>query len=164
MVGEHLRPAVEHSTDEIMVRITKGVDRSTYISELQAAALEMFQVTLHRVEQCSMTQLRDWILEDKPVIILVHYGSFHTRLDRNYRAGHFMVVAGYEVIDYQGTPSMRFFIHDPDYYHVRTGADVLPLFDQGAFIPVTEKHLHAMWSDAVNDRNPERMALVPEIM
>jgi hypothetical protein len=164
MVGKYLRPAVDHSTDEIMIRITKGVDRSTYISELQKAALEMFQITLHRVEHCSMMQLRDWILDDLPVIILVHYGSFHTRLDRNYRVGHFMVVVGYEIIDYQGTPSMRFLVHDPDYYSVPANSDRLELFAQGAFIPVIEEHLHVMWSDAVKDRNPVRMALVPEIM
>ena len=163
-VGEYLRPAIDHSTDEIMVRITKGVDRSTYVSELQRAALEMFQVTLHRVEHCSTNQLRDWILDDKPVIVLIHYGSFHTRLDRNYRAGHFMTVVGFEVIDYQGTPSTRFLVHDPDYYSVPANGDRLELFPQGAFIPVTEEHLKAMWDDAVKDRNPVRMALVPEVM
>lgn len=164
MVGEHLRPAVDHSTDEIMVRITGGVDRSTYISELQKASLEMFQVTLHRQEHCTTSQLRDWILDDLPVIILVHYGSFFTRLDRNYRVGHFLVVVGYEVIDYQGKPSTRYFVHDPDYYRVANNGSQLDLIDQGAFIPVTEAHLHAMWSDAIKDRNPVRMALVPEVV
>ena len=159
MIGEFLRPATDYTTDHIMKRITGGADRSIYIRELQRVALELYQVTLHRFDGADFEDLNGWIDAGLPVIVLVHYGSFLTRMDRNYTGGHYMVVMGYDRVSYQtkteGELVHRWILHDPDFYEKDTLA-------QGACIPIVHDHFAQMWNDAVKDGNPVRMALVPE--
>lgn len=152
MIGEY-ETTTNYTTDDIMHFLTGGADRGTYISELQKAAKELYGVTLERHNLAGTEWLKAQIGKGNPAIILVHYGSFPIRMDRNYTGGHYMVVCGWEYVNYGGNPILRFVLHDPDFY----GATSLT---QGAFIPVTEQVLYKMWTDARLDSNPTRMALV----
>jgi len=151
MVCEYVKPEIDHTTDAIMKHITGGADRGVWVRELQQAAADLYGVTLRRSDNSLFESLMGWIENGQPVIVLVWYGSFLTRLDRGYTEGHFMVAVGYDKFTYQGETQRRLLIHDPDFY----GANTLT---QGAFIPVTEKHFMDMW----NDYPGARIALVPE--
>jgi len=154
MVGKFYNPESTVSTNEIMAHITNGVDRSIYIAELQNAARDLFGLTLTRHDGVTWEQLKAWIGDGRPCIVLVHYGSFATRIDRAYTVGHYMVVTGFDFIAYQKQMIERAILHDPDFYR--------ELLTQGAFIPVTQEHFMGMWEDCHKDRNPRCMALVAE--
>jgi len=153
MVGEWHRRDLDASTNEIMRSITGGQDRGTYIRELQDAARDFYHLELDRHDGASWDQLAAWLL-NRPVIVLVHYGSFAMRMDRGYTAGHFMVAVGLDRVDYQGESVRRVVLHDPDWWGDVTMA-------QGAFLPATQDHFMGMWEDCYKDGNPRRMALVP---
>lgn len=157
MIGKYYRPDLAFSTDDIMTAITHGVDRSTYIAELQSAMLRFFNVTLERHDGATWEDLTGWVMdENKPVITLGHYGDLQTRMDRGYTAGHYVVVVGVDAIRYQAEVVERAIVHDPDYYN--------GLHGQGAFIPLVRDHFWAFWDGAYKDKgNPRRMALVPEV-
>lgn len=156
MVGKFYRPDVAISTDDIMTQITGGVDRSTYITELQHASQHFFDLELERHDEATWEDLQRWIVvEGKPVVGLGHYGSLRTRMDRSWTGGHFFVLVGFDQVKYQGQLIERAIIHDPDYY--------AGLHAQGAFIPVVKEHFMAFWDDCHKDRNPRRMALVPKV-
>lgn len=154
MVGEYFRPDKAATTDEIMAWITGGVDRLISVTELQAAANYFFDIEMSVHQGADWQDLRAWVLSGgAPVIVLVHYGSFAFRMDRNYTGGHFMVVVGFDQIDYQGETVQRVIVHDPDWYG--------GMMAQGAFLPVERSHFMGAWHDAWKDGNPSRMALVP---
>jgi len=155
MVGKYMNPSADVSTDDIMRFITGGSDRATSISELQRASSELFGVTLRRVDGASPGPLGSCLVGCRPVIVLVHYGSFQMRMDRNYTAGHWMVVVGLDEIDYQGEKIERVLLHDPDWWGDYKA--------QGAFIPVETNHFLRMWGDCVKDGNPAFLALVPAV-
>jgi len=154
MVGKFYRPTSTVTTDAIMTLITSGADRPVYIAELQDAAQFHFDVDLERHDGATWEELQRWVMDEgRPVIILGHYGSLRTRMDRNYIAGHYVVVVGFDRVRYQDEIVERAIIHDPDYYG--------GLHAQGAFIPLVEDHLMSFWDDCDQDRNPRCMALVP---
>lgn len=156
MLGKFYRPEVAVSTDDIMTQITGGVDRSTYIAELQRASLHFFDLELERHNEATWEDLQRWIVvEGKPIVGLGHYGSLRTRMDRGWTGGHFFVLVGFDQVKYQGQLIERAIIHDPDYY--------AGLHAQGAFIPLVRDHFMALWDDCHKDRNPRRMALVPKV-
>ena len=152
-IGEH---GADATTDEIMKWITAGGgDRGIWIKELQAAAKHFYDIALKRHDGATWDNLWKWVTKGKrPIIVLIHYGSFATRMDRNYRAGHYLVVVGFDEIQYQDVTIERIIIHDPDFYGVGLEA-------QGAFVPVTKAHFMRMWGDCHKDRNPNHMALIP---
>lgn len=151
MVGEFYRPDLDATTDDIMSWITGGVDRATYISEVIEAAKHFYDVDLERVGEMSWDDLVDSVAVGDPVIVLVHYGSFRMRMDRNYTGGHFMVVVGFEEVVYQGEMIQRVVVHDPDFY---AGIEA-----QGAFIPIAKSHFMSMWKDCYIDGNPNRVGI-----
>ena len=151
-IGKYFSPTASASTNEIMQHITRGVDRSTYTRELCAAAGHFFDVDLDRTEGNDWDDLMGWLDEGRPSVVLVHYGSFGLRMDRGWTGGHFMVVCGWDRIDYQGETIERVIVHDPDWY-----GDAMA---QGAFIPVIKGHFMGTWDDAYKDGNPQRLALV----
>lgn len=163
MVGEYLCLDPDRlqrrdvTTDEIMrwiVGFGAGRDRSVWIKELQDAMLHFYGVTLIRHDALDWAGLRMYVVEDKrPAIVLVHYGSFATRMDRNYTFGHYLVVVGFDEIQYQSETIERVIVHDPDYY---AGLEA-----QGAFVPIIKEHFMRMWGDCHKDRNPNYMALIP---
>lgn len=156
MVGKFYRPEVVVSTDDVMTQITGGVDRSTYVAELQRASLHFFDLELERHNEASWEDLQRWVVEEgKPVVGLGHYGSLRTRMDRGWTGGHFFVLVGFDRVHYRDQLIGRVIIHDPDYY--------AGLHAQGAFIPLVEDHFMAFWDDCHKDRNPRRMALVPKV-
>jgi len=155
MIGKSFNPNAPVTTNEIMKHITAGVDRGVYVRELQAACGHFFDVDLDRYDPTDWRALKGWLEDGRPVIVLVHYGSFGMRIDRSYTAGHFMVVVGYDVIDYQGERVERAIVHDPDFYG--------DMQSQGAFLPVTQDHFVGMWEDSYKDSNPRRLALVPRV-
>lgn len=159
MVGEYYKPllAGDVTTNEIMRYLTGGADRPTRISELQQASDHFYGVKFDRHDDATWEELGDWVVaKARPIIVLVRYASFQMRIDRRYLSGHYMVVVGFDEIDYQGETIQRAIVHDPDFYG--------PLIGQGAFIPIVEAHFMAMWRDAAKIRgNPACMALVPQV-
>lgn len=155
MVGEYLCLDTDVTTNDIMWSITGGEDRGTRINELQESAMAWYSVTLDRYNEFTWDELVARALAGEPCIVLVHYGSFPTRIDRNYTQGHYMVVCGFDEVDYQGKAVERVILHDPDFY-----GDAM---EMGAFIPVVKSVFMKMWDDCHMDRNPRRMALVASI-
>jgi len=154
MLGKYYQPDSTVTTDKIMTLITGGSDRSIYIKELQDAAQFFFGVELERYDNAGWEDLKQWVEgEGKPVIILGHYDSLRTRMDRGWLKGHYGVVVGFDKVRYQDAIIERAIIHDPDYY--------AGLHAQGAFIPLVKDHFMAFWDDCHKDDNPRRMALVP---
>lgn len=154
MVGEWYHPDTDITTDTIMTYITTGADRSVWIKELQKAALYCYGVTLGRHDGLDWNALRKYVVEDKrPAIVLVHYGSYRMRMDRNYTAGHYLVVVGFDEIQYQDQTIKRIIIHDPNFYG--------SIEAQGAFLPIVKPHFMKMWNDCRRDDNPRCMALIP---
>ena len=173
MIGQYCRPGLGSVAQQIMGLVSSGVDLGTYHNNLQQAMLEIYQVKLHRLDLSTMETIQNRILQDLPVIILVHYGSNMIRAERDYRGGRFLVVMGYEVLDYQDTRIQRYLVHDPD--NIRRpplnnvldpskSVDTKQWEAQGAAIPFVRDHLKTMWEDTVKDRNPLRVAFVPEIL
>lgn len=156
MVGEFMKPQAADivSTDDVMKHITGGVNRPTTLTELAEASEALYGVKLGRIYSGSWDGLRLCIRDDLPVIALVHYGSFPTRIDRSYVAGHFMVVVGFDSIKYRGNVIERVIVHDPDFY----GEPMV----MGAYIPIVKDVFLKMWSDCYIDGNPNNTALVPE--
>jgi hypothetical protein len=154
-VGKFYVPTATATTNEIMRFTTGGADRATYIAELQKASVHFFNVTLDRHDGATWEDLVGWIIAGKPVPVLVHYGSFGTRLDRDWWIGHYLVVVGVDRIRYQAQMVDRVILHDPDYWG--------SVMAQGAFIPVIKDHFMGMWDDCYKDGNPRRMALVPRV-
>ena len=154
MLGEYYHPELQDiSTDDITKYITGGADRATSISELQRAFDHYYGAPLDRHGVANWDMLKKWIGDGHPAIVLVHYGSFLTRMDRNYTSGHYMVVCGFDRVYYQGQALERVILHDPDFYGVTT-------IGQGAFIPVIKSHFLKMWDDCYKDQNPRCLALV----
>ena len=154
MLGEYYHPELKNvSTDDITKFITGGTDRATSISELQRAFEHYYGATLDRFGVVTWQMLKRWIENGHPAIVLVHYGSFLTRMDRTYTAGHYMVVCGFDQVDYQGKALERVILHDPDFY-----GDTM--MGQGMRIPVIKSHFLKMWEDSYKDQNPRCLALV----
>jgi len=152
MICKYYTNGVGPSTNDIMEHITGGVNRNTSATELVEAAEDLFGVQLGKVYSSSWDFLKSEIDKGYPSIVLVHYGAFVMRLDRNFTGGHWMVVKGFEVIDYQGTDVERIILHDPDWW-----GDYV---EQGAAIPVVKDMFMNMWELAHLDGNPDRMVLV----
>jgi len=152
MVGEYWT-SEDHTTDEIMSWIT-DVNRSTSSTELIKAAEHFYDVKLTKQYNSSWEALKTEIKAKKPVIVLVHYGSFLMRLDRGYTSGHWMVVVGFDEVDYQGTKVERIILHDPDWWGNYT--------TQGESIPIIKYHFTQMWKNCYLDGNPNYFALYSE--
>lgn len=152
MVGDFHTGKTDVTTDAIMTWITDGADRGTRIIELQRAMEHFYDLTLTRTDGVSFGLLLEFLDAGLPAIVLVHYGDYQMRIDRGYTAGHYLVVCGYDVIEYQGQAVRRVKVHDPDFFK--------PYLAQGAFMPIVEEHFMAMWAGAKKDKNPAQMALV----
>lgn len=152
MVVDYYWNNVGTSIDAIMEKITAGVDRGTYISELINAARDLWKVRLERRDNMTLAQLQAAVDAGYPVICLVNYGKCAIRMDRNYTSGHYVVVVGYDTINGNVT---RVWVHDPDFY-------LAPTINQGAFLPLTYAHFYEMWSTCHENwkGNPDFMGLV----
>lgn len=137
MVGECFNRDVQWSTDHIMEYITNGAERGTYGHELVTALKELYQVGAER-KTTDFAQLLVEIDNGHPAIILVKYGKFPMRMDRNYTGGHWMVVMGYRTYLWGRDIVTQLLIHDPDWYS--------GLMGQGAALPVVEQMFDEMYS------------------
>jgi hypothetical protein len=152
MVGEFYRGPQKISTDDIMQWITGGSNRNTSATNLVDAAAHFYNVKLDKVYKSDWDFLKSEISKGYPVIVLVHYGAFSMRLDRGFTGGHWMVVNGFDIIDYQGTEIERIILHDSNWWGEYTA--------QGADIPVIKKQFTNMWGLCHLDNNPDNMALI----
>lgn len=154
MVGEFYRGEQITSTDDIMEFITGGTNKLTSATDLVNAADHFYAVKLSKRYGYSWEELVKEYEAGHPTIVLVHYGAFQMRLDRGFTGGHWMVVTGFDTVDYQGKLVERIILHDPDWW--------APWLEQGEHMPVTKEHFERMWNEAYKDNNPQRMALTSE--
>lgn len=154
MVGEFYNGPSNITTNDIMQWITKGVNRNTSAVELINAARHFYDIKLVKIYNVTWDDLKAAIAKGDPIIVLVHYGSFIMRLDRNFTGGHWMTVKGFDTIDYQGTNIERIILHDPNWWG--------DYKSQGADIPVIKKHFMNMWGTCHIDGNPNYMAIIKE--
>jgi hypothetical protein len=140
MLGEFYRGQVAGvGTDQIMQWLKGGVDKGTTKEELQRAASHFYDVNLIWHYNTGTDQLRKWINDGKPSIVLVRYGDFPMRMDRGYVDPHWMVVVGYDSYNWSGETVRRLIVHDPDWWGVAMG--------QGAYLPVVESVFIGMHTD-----------------
>ena len=152
MVGEYYAGnSTDITTDDIMTWITGGVNRTTSSAELVEVCKALYNVDLVR-KVATWEKLKSEILLTRPPIVLVHYGSFSMRMDRGYTSGHWMVVTGFDSIDYQGQTIERITVHDPDWWGLNVA--------QGAHIPIVKDHFMNMWGTCNLDGNPNYLALL----
>ena len=154
MIGEYWT-SEDHTTNEIMDWIV-DVNRSTNSDELIKAAEHFYDVKLTKDYHSTWDKLKAQIAVGRPAIVLVHYGSFLGRLDRGYTGGHWMVVTGFDEVDYQGTKVERIIIHDSDWWGSYT--------TQGENIPITKYHFTQMWKNCYLDGNPNYFALYSTVL
>ncbi len=149
MLGEFYRGQVAGiGTDQIHEWMTGGRNTTTSKEQLIKAASHFYGVDLEHYYNTSNDQLRSWLNEGKPAIVLVRYGDFPMRMDRNYVSGHWMVVVGYDSYNWAGETVRRLVVHDPNWWSVAMG--------QGAYLPVVETVFNGMFVDY------RRLALVAQ--
>jgi len=147
MVGEFWRGQTDGvGTDSIHGFITGGVDRGTTVDDLQKAALHFYNVKLRRLLSPTVGSILECVDDGNPVIVLVQYGKNPVRMDRNYTAGHWMVVIGFDLFDWAGTPIQQIIVHDPDFYGT--------FKDQGARIPFSRTTFEQMFWDVALEAVP----------
>lgn len=154
MIGEYWS-GEDSTTDEIMEWITK-YNKNTSSDDLIKAADHFYGVTLTKDYHSTWDKLKAQIKLEKPVIVLVHYGSFLHRLDRNFTGGHWMVVVGFDTVNYQGMNVERIILHDSDWWGSYT--------TQGESIPITKYHFTQMWKNSYLDDNPNYFALYSTVL
>lgn len=59
-------------------------------------AAQAFNLKLTRAFNLTLESIKKQIDADKPLIVLVHYGSMLQRFSATFKAGHWLIVTGYE--------------------------------------------------------------------
>lgn len=141
MIGEYYRPEKNGviGTNEIHDWMTGGRNKTTSKDELQRALAHFYDVQVDAHYDVTPANLRGWIDNGHPAIVLVRYGDFPLRMDLSYTSGHWMCVVGYDSFDWSGNEVKRLIMHDPDWYAQHMA--------QGGFLPVIEEMFVGMHSD-----------------
>jgi hypothetical protein len=86
----------------------KDVDNGLFTRELIPLAAK-YNVTLNLSNALDLNAIIEEVRNDRPVLMLVHYGSLLGRQSQNVTAGHFLLVVGYD--------SNNIYVNDPDWWN-----------------------------------------------
>src|SRR5512135_26498 len=121
-------------------------DQGLRINQLISAA-KVFQLDLTSRSGQTLDELKALIDNGQPPIALIKYGLIPDRLDRNYSAGHFVVVVGYD------DATQRIFVNDPDY----------PPGARGYQRPYAFNIFSGAWGGFVAGENPNNSLVIPQL-
>lgn len=118
-----------------------GLSLDQVVTGAGAFSLKMFwQVNL------SLDDLRRFLDNGQPPIALIKYANIPDRLDVRYKAGHFVVVTGYD------DETKRLFINDPDY----------PPGSRGHQRPYSYQTFKGAWGGFAPGENPNFCLIIPQ--
>ena len=128
------------SVDDLAVECGMGPGKPYTLARDLAKCASKHGLKLEPVSGWTISQFAEHV----PCIALVHYGSIPDRLDRNYTAGHWVVIVGISEVDV--------IFHDPDYHDASR--------DRGANRRIPRSVFEQAMQDCRLDQNPAGYGLV----